>query len=48
MHVQAFHQLHAMVFDGLGTDLQEVADFLGGLAFGDQSENLAPNKKECI
>ncbi len=34
MHVQTDHQLHAVVFDRLGTDLQNVSDLLGVLAYG--------------
>ena len=41
MHVQTIHQLHAMIFDGLGTDLQDFGNLLGGLALGDQQQNLA-------
>ena len=36
MNVQSGHQLHAMVFDGLGTDLQNITDLLGVLAFGNE------------
>ena len=44
MQVQARHQLHAMVFDGLGANLQRLGDLLGVLAFGNKPENLAlPN-----
>ena len=41
MQVQARHQLHAMVFNGLGADLQHLGDLLGVLAFGNEPENLA-------
>jgi hypothetical protein len=41
MNVQAAHQFHAVVFDGLGTDFQDFGDALGVLAFGNQLENLA-------
>ena len=41
MNLQAVHQLHAMVFDGLGADLQDLADLFGILAFGDELENFA-------
>jgi hypothetical protein len=34
INAQAVHQLPAMVFDGLGTDLQDLGDAFGGLAFG--------------
>ena len=40
MHVQAVHQLPAMVFDGFGADLQDFGDAFGVLAFGNQLENL--------
>lgn len=44
MPVQAGHQFHAMIFDGLGTDFQDVADLLGVLAIGDELKNFAlPN-----
>ena len=41
MNLQAVHQLHAMVFDGLGADLQDLGDLFGVLAFGDELEDLA-------
>ena len=41
MDVQAVHKLHAMVFDGLGADLQDRGDLLGVLAFGDELEDFA-------
>ena len=41
MPVQAGHQFHAMVFDGLGTDIEDVPDLLGILAFGDELKDFA-------
>src|ERR1043166_7844527 len=41
MDVEAIHQLHAMVFDGLGTELEHFGDALGVLAFSDELEHLA-------
>ena len=41
MHVQAIHQFHAVVFDGLGADVQNLANFFGVPAFGDELENFA-------
>ena len=40
-NVQGGHQLCAMVFDGLVADFQDRSDGLGGLAFGQQLEDLA-------
>jgi hypothetical protein len=40
MHIQARHQLHAMIFDGLGTDLQDSGDLLGVSTFGNELEYL--------
>lgn len=48
MHVQAIHQFHAMIFNRLGADLQDVADLLGGLAFGDELEHLALPARQLI
>ena len=41
MQVEAGHQFHAVVFDGLWTHLQDLGDLLGVLAFRDESKNLA-------
>ena len=41
MDMQAIHQLYAMVFDGLGTDFQDVADLFGVLTFSDELEDFA-------
>ena len=41
MNVQAVHQLHAMVFDGLGADLQGYGGLFGVLAFSNELEDLA-------
>ncbi len=41
MNVQATHQFHAVVFDGLGADLQDFGNAFGVLAFGDELENFA-------
>src|SRR5580658_7657619 len=41
MDVEAAHQLDAMVFDGLGADLEDVGDAFGILAFGNELENFA-------
>ena len=41
MQIQAGHQLHAMVFNGLGADVEKVGDLLRILAFGDELKNLA-------
>lgn len=41
MKVQAGHQLHAMILDGLGTDFEDVRDLFGVLTFGDELENFA-------
>ena len=35
------HQLHAVVFDGLGAHLEGESDALGGLALGNELEDLA-------
>jgi hypothetical protein len=40
-NVQACHQLCAMVFDGFVADVQDRSDGLGGLAFGQQLQDLA-------
>ena len=40
MNVQAVHQLHAMVLDGLWADLQDRGDLLGVLAFGDELKDF--------
>ncbi len=41
MNLQAVHQFHAMVFDGLGADLQNFGNAFGVLASGDELEYLA-------
>ena len=41
MAVQAGHQFHAMIFDGLGADFQDFPDLFGVLAFGDESKDFA-------
>ena len=48
MNVQAAHQFHAVVFDGLGTDLQEFGDAFGVLAFSDELENLALTPRQLF
>jgi len=48
MHVQAIHQFHAMIFDGLGTDLQDFGDLLGVLAFSDEQENFALSARQLF
>jgi len=37
-----------MIFNRLGADLQDVADLLGGLALGDELENLALPARQLI
>src|ERR1051326_2058178 len=39
--IQAIHQFHAVVFHGLGTDLEEFGYELGVVAFSDELEDLA-------
>jgi len=41
VNVQAVHQLHAMVFHGLGADLEDFGGLLGVPAFGDELEDFA-------
>lgn len=48
MHVQAIHQFHAVVFNGLGADLQDLGNLLGVLAFGDQLENFALPARQLL
>jgi hypothetical protein len=48
MNLQAVHQLHAMVFDGLGADLQDLGYLFGVLAFGDELENLALTPRQLV
>ena len=39
--VEVLHQLHTVVFHRLGTDLEGQSDGLGGLALGNELEDLA-------
>src|SRR5208282_1885463 len=40
MKVQGVHQLHTMVLDGFGADLQDLGNLFGVLAFGDELEDF--------
>jgi hypothetical protein len=48
MNLQAVHQLHAVVFDGLGADLQDLGYLFGVLAFGDELKNLALTPRQLV
>ena len=48
MNIQAIHQLHAMVFDGLGADFQDVADLFGVLTFSDELEDFALTPRQLF
>ena len=40
MQVQARHQLHAMILNGLRADFENLPDLLGVLPLGDELENF--------
>src|SRR5947207_3184954 len=46
-NVQARHQFRAMVFDGFVADFQNQSDGFGGLAFGQQLEDLELARGNC-
>jgi hypothetical protein len=48
MNIQAGHQLHAMVFDGLGADLQDFGDLFCVLALGDELEDFALSSRQLL